>query len=148
MVHIIPCRSAACIDLDCFQQLPCVRYFSVPSVCLEDCWRNLLSSIAVILYCWYNADWQVVLIFSSSFFVQGKKQNKKRNKLNRDTDKQVYLCTCRAVETLTSRSKRLIGMTVWTWRGVGHERVQLWAGTQAVVVTGRTLWLDEREAWG
>ena len=28
----------------------------------------------------------------------------------------------------------------------GHERVHLWAGTQVVVVTGRSLWLDEREA--
>ena len=36
----------------------------------------------------------------------------KMNKLNRYTDEQVYLCTCRAVETLTGRSKRLIGMTV------------------------------------
>ena len=38
IVHIIPCsRSAECIPLDGFQQLPCVRYFSVPSVCVEGC---------------------------------------------------------------------------------------------------------------
>ena len=28
----------------------------------------------------------------------------------------------------------------------GHERVHVWIGTQAVVVTGRYLWLDDREA--
>ena len=28
----------------------------------------------------------------------------------------------------------------------GPERVHLWTCTQAVVVTGRSLWLDEREA--
>ena len=77
MVHIIPYRSAECIDLDCFQQLPSVRYVSVPSVCLEGCWRSLLSSIAAILYCWYNADWQVVLILSSSFLAQGTKKKQK-----------------------------------------------------------------------
>ena len=29
MVHIIPCRGIECVDLNCFQQLPCVRYFTV-----------------------------------------------------------------------------------------------------------------------
>ena len=28
----------------------------------------------------------------------------------------------------------------------GPERVRLWACTQVVIVTGRSLWLDEREA--
>ena len=28
----------------------------------------------------------------------------------------------------------------------GPERVRLWAGTQLVVVTGRSFWLGEREA--
>ena len=28
----------------------------------------------------------------------------------------------------------------------GNERVDLWACTQVVVVTGRSLWLDKREA--
>ena len=28
----------------------------------------------------------------------------------------------------------------------GPERVRLWAGTQVGVVTGRSLWLNEREA--
>ena len=28
----------------------------------------------------------------------------------------------------------------------GYDRVHIWAGTQVVVVTGRPLWLDEREA--
>ena len=64
MVHIIHC-----IDLNCFQQLPCVRYFTV---CLEGCWRSLLSRVAVILYGWYNTGWQVVLIFSSCFLLQGE----------------------------------------------------------------------------
>ena len=30
----------------------------------------------------------------------------------------------------------------------GHERVQIWAGTLVIVVTGRSLCLDEREAGG
>ena len=25
----------------------------------------------------------------------------------------------------------------------GHERVYIWVGTQVVVMTGRSLWLDE-----
>ena len=29
---------------------------------------------------------------------------------------------------------------------LGHERVHLLAGIEIVVVTGRSLWLDEREA--
>ena len=80
MVHIIPCRSIECIDLNCFQQLPCVRYFTVPGVCLEGCWRSLLSSIAVILYGWYNADWQVVLIFFFFFSCTGWKCKRRRKK--------------------------------------------------------------------
>ena len=76
MVHIIPCRSIECIDLNCFQQLPCVRYFTVPSVCLEGCWKTLLSSIAVILCGWYNADWKVVLIFFFFFSCTGWKWKK------------------------------------------------------------------------
>ena len=37
MVSITLCnaKSAAGIDQDCFYQLPCVMYFSVPSVCLD-----------------------------------------------------------------------------------------------------------------
>ena len=70
-----------------FQQLPCVRYSSVPSVCLEGCWRSLLSSIAVILYGWYNADWQVVLIFFFFFSCTGWKQ--KQTKLNKNK-KDIY----------------------------------------------------------
>ena len=98
MVHIIPCRSIECIDLNCFQQLPCVRYFTVPSVCLEGCWRSLLSSIAVILYGWYNADWQVVLIFffffSCSFLVQGKNGEKKRPKKRKKKKEDIYINNC------------------------------------------------------
>jgi len=37
MVNITLCnaKSATGIDHDCFYQLPCVIYFSVPSVCLD-----------------------------------------------------------------------------------------------------------------
>ena len=28
----------------------------------------------------------------------------------------------------------------------GHERVHVWVGTQVVVMTGRSLWLDKWEA--
>ena len=69
-----------------FQQLPCVIYFSVPSVCLEGCWKSLLSSIAVSLYCWYNADWQVVLIF---FFFSCTGWKQKQTKLNKN-NKDIY----------------------------------------------------------
>ena len=37
VVNIILIKSGACIYPDCFHQLHCAIYFSVPSVCLEDC---------------------------------------------------------------------------------------------------------------
>ena len=51
MVHIIPCRSAECVALDCFQQLPCVRYFSVPSV-----WKVVEGVFCLVLLLFYTAD--------------------------------------------------------------------------------------------
>ena len=79
MVHIIPCRSAECIDLDCFQHLPCVRYFYIPSVCLEGCWMSLLSSIAVILYYWLASCSDIFLLLFL-YRVKNIKNNNKPHK--------------------------------------------------------------------
>ena len=51
MVHIIPSRSIECIDLNCFQQLPCVRYFTVPSV-----WKVVEGVFCLVLLLFYRAD--------------------------------------------------------------------------------------------
>ena len=42
-------KSAAGIDQDCFYQLPCVIYFSVPSVCLDGFLGSLYSCYFIML---------------------------------------------------------------------------------------------------
>ena len=74
-----------------------------------------------------------------------RSRRKRINELNRYSDEKVHLWTCRTVETLTvdlnGYQKDCMKMN-----RQGHERVRLWAGTQAVVETGRSLWFVEREA--
>ena len=54
---------------------------------------------------------------------------KRRKKMNRYSDEQVHLWTCRTVEPSTGISQRLIGMKV------KHEQVGSWMGTSMGMYT-------------
>ena len=86
MVHIIPCRSIECIDLDCFNSylvsdIPLFPVFV---------WKVVEGVFYLVLLLFYTADTMLIgklfWYFSTSFFVQGKKQNKKPiNHINNNT---------------------------------------------------------------
>ena len=79
MVHIIPCRSIECIDLDCFNSY-LVSNISLFPVFL---WKVVEGVFCLALLLFYTADVMLIcklfLYFSSSFLAQGKKQ--KTNKI-------------------------------------------------------------------
>ena len=76
MVHIIPCRSIECIDLDCFNSylvsdIPLFPVFV---------WKVVEGVFCLALLLFYTADIMLIgklfLYFSSSFLVQGENKNK------------------------------------------------------------------------
>ena len=76
MVHIIPCRSIECIDLDCFNSY-LVSDISLFPVFV---WKAVKGVFCLALLLFYTADIMLIgklfLYFSSSFLVQGENKNK------------------------------------------------------------------------